>query len=145
MMIPPIVGVPALVWWPSGPSSRMCWPNSFRRRKSMNLGDRKTQMSSAAVPPIKISPTALNQRFGDGLEPHAARGLDEHGVPRPEDLLDQRRGGRGVGGCVVAVHRRRPRADGDENVGALARVGADLLVEAALLWPELEHVAEDGH
>ena len=26
---PPIVGVPALPWWPAGPSSRMCWPNSF--------------------------------------------------------------------------------------------------------------------
>ena len=29
---PPIVGVPALPWCPAGPSSRMCWPNSFRRR-----------------------------------------------------------------------------------------------------------------
>ena len=29
---PPIVGVPALPWCPAGPSSRICWPNSFRRR-----------------------------------------------------------------------------------------------------------------
>jgi hypothetical protein len=35
---PPIVGVPCLVRWPAGPSSRMCWPSSLRRRNSMNFG-----------------------------------------------------------------------------------------------------------
>ena len=52
-----IVGVPALVWWPSGPSSRMFWPNSRTRRNAMKLGLRKMQMSRAAVPPMRISPT----------------------------------------------------------------------------------------
>ena len=33
---------------PSGPSSRMCWPNSRRRRNSMNFGLRNMQISRAA-------------------------------------------------------------------------------------------------
>ena len=44
---PPIVGVPAFWWWPCGPSSRMCWPNSRSRRNSMNFGLRKMQISRA--------------------------------------------------------------------------------------------------
>src|SRR5918997_3796028 len=56
MMMPPIVGVPALAWCSCGPSSRICWPNSRSRRNSMNLGDRKTQISSDAVPAIRTSP-----------------------------------------------------------------------------------------
>ena len=55
-MTPPIVGVPALMWCPSGPSSRICWPNSRSRRNSMNFGLRKMQISSAAVPPIRMRP-----------------------------------------------------------------------------------------
>src|SRR3954470_18746990 len=148
MMIPPIVGVPALEWCPSGPSSRMFWPNSLTRRKEMNCGDRKTQMSSAAVPPIRISPISGpgrlsdRQRFRDRFEPDPARRLDEHGVAGLHELLDERRGLSGGIDGVVAAHRRGARADGDEHVGALARVGADLLVEPALVGPELEHVAE---
>ena len=57
MMIPPIVGVPALAWCPSGPSSRMFCPNSRSRRNEMNFGDRKMQISSEAVPAIRTSPT----------------------------------------------------------------------------------------
>src|SRR4051794_32572674 len=134
MMIPPIVGVPALVWWPSGPSSRMCWPNSRTRSIAMNLGDRKTQMSSAAVPPMRISPTATHsdQRFGDRLEAHAPRRLDQHRVARLDEVLDQPRGRRGVVDRVIARHRRRARPHGDDEIGALACVGAHLLVEAAL-------------
>jgi hypothetical protein len=56
MMIPPIVGVPALEWWPSGPSSRMFCPNSLRRRKSMNLGLANRQISNEAVPAISTRP-----------------------------------------------------------------------------------------
>src|SRR3954447_15114189 len=146
MMIPPMVGVPALEWWPSGPSSRMFWPNSLTRRNEMNCGDRKTQMSSAAVPPIRISPISgpSDQRFRDGLEPDAARRLDEDGVARLHELLDERGGLSGGVDRVVAAHRRGARTDGDEHVGALARVGADLLVEAPLVGAELEHVPEHG-
>ena len=56
MMIPPIVGVPALAWCSCGPSSRMCWPNSRSRRNEMNFGDRKMHMSRDAVPAIRTSP-----------------------------------------------------------------------------------------
>ncbi len=55
-MIPPIVGVPALVRWPCGPSSRMFWPNARRRRNSMNLGLRNRQISIDAVPAISTFP-----------------------------------------------------------------------------------------
>src|SRR5919201_1137791 len=108
MMIPPIVGVPAFSWWPSGPSSRMNWPNSRPRRNAMNFGDRKMQMSRAAVPAMRTSPISEParpmlrggsrargfQRLRDDLEPHAARALDEHGVARLEQVRHD--GGRGA-------------------------------------------------
>src|SRR5690349_18571210 len=90
MMMPPIVGVPALEWWPSGPSSRMFWPNSRARRNEMNFGDRKMQMSSEAVPAISTSPTG--QRLRDRLQADPARGLHEHDVPRMHEPGDHRRG-----------------------------------------------------
>ena len=40
MSRPPIVGVPCLVLWPAGPSSRMCWPSERARRKPMNCPPR---------------------------------------------------------------------------------------------------------
>src|SRR3954447_16055353 len=94
-MIPPIVGVPAFSWCPSGPSGRMFWPNSRSRRNAMNFGDRKMQMSRAAVPamstcPMGLAARALAQRLGDDLEPHAARALDEHDVSGLEDLRQER-------------------------------------------------------
>src|SRR6186997_203926 len=83
---PPIVGVPALVWCSCGPSSRMCCPNSFTRRYSMNLGPRKMQISIAAMPAIRTSPIAgldqLRQLLGDGLEAGRARALNEDGIAR---------------------------------------------------------------
>src|SRR5688572_23016093 len=107
MMMPPIVGVPALAWCSCGPSSRICWPNSRSRRNSMNFGDRKTQMSSDAVPAISTSPMGRlrgGQRRGHDLEPHAARALDEHDVARLHQLAGERgrlrRVGHGVGLAV---------------------------------------------
>jgi hypothetical protein len=47
---PPIVGVPCLTTWPVGPSSRMCWPNSLRRRNSMNFGPATIAMTMARMP-----------------------------------------------------------------------------------------------
>src|SRR3954462_4757371 len=90
MMIPPIVGVPALAWWPSGPSSRMFWPNSRSRRNVMNFGDRKMQISSEAVPAIRTSPTGQGLR--DGLQADPARRLHEHDVARADDLRCDRGG-----------------------------------------------------
>jgi hypothetical protein len=56
MMIPPMVGVPALDLWPWGPSSRMFCPNSRLRRNSMNLGLRNTHMRVDAVPAMSTRP-----------------------------------------------------------------------------------------
>src|SRR3954471_18147533 len=160
MMIPPIVGVPALAWCSCGPSSRICWPNSRRRRKAMNFGDRKMHMSSEAVPAMRTSPMwrvlaggllvrALGQRLGDGLEAHAARRLDQHDVTRPDQLADQRRGlprtAHGMPRAVVAVeHPHRARADRDQHVDPRrGGVGADVAVVVVPPGAELEHVAQD--
>ena len=112
MITPPMVGVPALAWCSCGPSSRICWPNSRARRNSMNLGERKMQMSSEAVPPMRTSPISRpprsarpavarlrRERLGHDLEPDAARPLDEHEVAGRDQLARER--GRGA--------RRRPR------------------------------------
>src|SRR5215218_9448884 len=147
MMIPPIVGVPAFAWWPSGPSSRMNWPNSRSRRNAMNVGDRKMQISSAALPAIRTSPMLL-QGLGDRFQADAPRRLHEHGVARRHQAADERRRLAGVGGRAGLAaerpgHVRGAGPDRDQNVdAALARVRADLLVEAHLARPELEHVAE---
>src|SRR4051794_34454591 len=136
MMIPPIVGVPALTWCLAGPSSRMNCPNSRCCRKAMNFGDRKMQISRAAVPAMSTSPIArLPQGLRDDLEPDAARALDEHGVARRHELVGQRRGGGRVGHrmhrVAAAVERgadvRGERPDADQHVdAALVRVGPDL-------------------
>jgi hypothetical protein len=47
---PPIAGVPCLITWPFGPSSRICWPNSFRRRNSMNFGPARIEMTMEITP-----------------------------------------------------------------------------------------------
>src|SRR5690349_7817984 len=87
MIRPPIVGVPALAWCSCGPSSRMCWPNSLTRRYSMNFGPRKMQISIAAMPAIRTSPTVgvlqeLLERLGHGLQAGRARALDQDHVAR---------------------------------------------------------------
>ena len=62
----------------------------------------------------------------------------------------ERRRGRGVGdgvhlAAVARAHVRRERPDGDQDLdAAVARVRADLGVEAQLVGAELEHVAEHG-
>ena len=38
MTTPPMVGVPCLTRWPSGPSARTCWPISRWRSSLMNAG-----------------------------------------------------------------------------------------------------------
>ena len=47
---PPIAGVPRFTTCPWGPSSLICWPNSLRRRNSMNLGPATIEMT------IEMSP-----------------------------------------------------------------------------------------
>ena len=166
MMIPPIVGVPAFAWCSCGPSSRMCWPNSRARRNWMNLGDRKMQMSSEAVPPIRTSPISRRlprspvpvcraarrggERLGHDLEPDPARPLDEHHIARLDQSASERRRARRVRhpmrlALEPGCHLRRQRADRDQQIHARLRgVGADLAVALALSRAELEHVAEHG-
>ena len=130
MMIPPIVGVPAFSWWPSGPSSRMNWPNSRARRNAMNFGDRKMQMSSEAVPAMRTSPISGrpgSERLGDDLEADAARALDEHGVAGREQVRGRARRPRGRRDVVLRAALEGvadvggERADGDEHVDAARR------------------------
>src|SRR3954471_5728947 len=149
MMMPPIVGVPALAWWPSGPSSRMFWPNSRSRRNVMNFGDRKMQISSEAVPAIRTSPTG--QCLRDGFKTDAPRCFDEHDIAGADDLAGDRRGGHRVRGQQRLAaeglrHRHAQRPDGDQQIHARGRrIGADRAMFLRLARPELEHVPENGH
>src|SRR5919197_885359 len=108
MMIPPIVGVPAFSWWPSGPSSRMNWPNSRVRRNEMNFGDRKMQMSSAAVPAMRTSPiSARLEGVGADLRVEAPLvGAELQHVAEDGDATA--RGGRGEL-VECGAHRHRVR------------------------------------
>ena len=51
MATPPMVGVPALVRWPLGPSSRMGWPIRMRVNQSMSrrVPTSETAMAMAAA------------------------------------------------------------------------------------------------
>src|ERR1700749_5065921 len=118
---PPIVGVPALAWCSGGPSSRMCCPNSFTRRYSMNFGPRKMQISIAAMPAIRTSPITrlhqLRQLLGDPLEPGRARALDQDCVAGPQPRRQQLGRLAGVGDEFVGVVVAGGRADPQDGVG----------------------------
>ena len=154
MMIPPIVGVPAFAWWPSGPSSRMCWPNSRSRRNAMNFGRqedadeqrggaRDQDLAHATAVPRRRSASATTSR------PTPRDALTSTVSPGCEQARHERRGRRGVGDAR-ASRRRTPRAMcaargptvTSRSTPRSRGVRADLRVEAALVGPELEHVAE---
>src|SRR6266536_3121604 len=115
---PPMIGVPCLVTWCSGPSSRIVCPYSLRRRKAMKRGPARIEISIAASPAIRTR-TKLGshrrQRFRYLLEREHAGALDEYAVARLQ-LLPQRldRLG-GVGGRAATVDPRL-WADGDQDV-----------------------------
>jgi len=44
-----MVGVPALMKWAWGPTSRMFWPTDRRRRVRMNQGPRSIEIRSAVT------------------------------------------------------------------------------------------------
>src|SRR5882762_8177630 len=50
MARPPIVGVPALVMWPWGPSSRMGWPMPWTWSQRMRAGVPTTDTTSETAP-----------------------------------------------------------------------------------------------
>src|SRR3954471_9512510 len=106
MIRPPIVGVPALPACPAGPSSRICWPNSFSRRYSMNFGPRNMQSSSEAMPAMRMAPSMSAGEYP--LEPRRSRPLDQHAVARLGQLLEHGAGLLGGGdGVLVAVEAAR--------------------------------------
>ena len=146
MMIPPIVGVPAFAWWPSGPSSRMCWPNSRSRRNSMNFGLRKMQISSEAVPAIRIAPirrststrtAPARERLGDASRPTPREAFTSTVSPGASSSGTSAAASPASADAVrLAVERRRPsrpRAAPTATSTSTPRVGrvrADLAVEA---------------
>src|SRR5262245_42776846 len=159
MISPPIVGVPAFSWCSSGPSSRMCWPNSFSRRYSMKRGPRKMQISIAAIPEMRISPNltrllcfasgvvviTLRQRFGDALQADRARALDQDRVALAQRAREFAGRLVGVGRVQVGRVLAREVAHTDQQLHpALARVLADLTVVVGGRGAELAHLAEHG-
>src|SRR5256885_5479345 len=88
---PPMIGVPCLVTWCSGPSSRIVCPYSLRRRKAMKRGPTRIEISIAARPAIRTrTKLGLHRRqcFRYRLEPHRPRTFHEHGVPGPDELVE---------------------------------------------------------
>ena len=51
MTAPPMVGVPRLMWWEVGPSSRTNWPKWRRTRNLMNHGVSSRENSSDVAAP----------------------------------------------------------------------------------------------
>src|SRR3954451_3706573 len=97
--MPPIVGVPAFAWCPSGPSSRISWPNSRWRASEMNLGPRNMQMSSEPRPAIRIDPRPVGIAPAPARAPPPprqrppgpgrARPLDQNAVALVGNLLEE--------------------------------------------------------
>src|SRR4051812_13786183 len=143
---PPIVGVPALAWCSCGPSSRMCWPNSFTRRNSMNFGPRKMQISIAAIPAINTSPIEqLLEAGGDGLKAGRARALDQDRVAGLELRGEQLGRLLWAADQLVGVIAAGRLAHPDQQVDPFgAGAGADLPVIPVGAGPELAHLAEHG-
>ncbi len=52
---PPMVGVPALTWWRSGPTSRMLWPMERRCSCLMNHGasSRQSRKAVSTAPAVR--------------------------------------------------------------------------------------------
>ena len=85
---PPMVGVPALVWWRCGPSSRMFWPNSLLRSQRMKAGP----MTSTRTIAVTLAPIALSiARLRPAVR---RRGAGRGGGLRPVSALPVLRAGR---------------------------------------------------
>src|SRR5579885_2136476 len=122
---PPIVGVPCFSRCRFGPSSRICWPNSLRRRKAMNVGPLRIAMIIATSAATSTLVMSAGKILRDDLESHRQRALHEHRVAGAQHLAQS--GGRLVG-------RSHP----------FAAVGAGELADRDhLLDPELAHERAD--
>ncbi len=131
MVMPPMVGVPALEKWPSGPSSRICWPMPRAWRVRMRIGVPRMAASRAAAPAIeqcyqRRAPGQLTEDLGgDGAVVEGAD-VGAHDLGRlvalagqDDDVAGLRRlQGQGDGGPAVGLD--------DERLGP-AHAGPDLL------------------
>src|SRR3989441_2418291 len=150
---PPMIGVPCLVTWCWGPSSRIVCPYSLRRRKAMKRGPARMEISIAARPAIRTR-TKLGldrrQRFRDRFEPHRPRTLDENGVSGANDLVELAQRlvnvwspARGDPGRTIHVAPCE-LADGEQFVDSNLRdCRADFVVVAGRCPAQLRHVAEN--
>ncbi len=144
---PPIVGVPCLTWCPAGPSSRMCWPNSLRRRNSMNLGPARIEIAIAKIPAARTLSTRRRtprEGFRDDLEPDRARALDEHDVAGLDEPGRAFRRLVRIGDPLAPVGTRE-LPDPEHDVDAeLPDQLADLTVVVGRRRSELGHLSENG-
>ena len=93
----------------------------------MNFGPRNMQMSSEAMPAMRISPIPTSRALSTRSRPDRARALDQHPVARAGELLEQRPGllgrRRRSGSRRRSPRRRRSGrvAHGDQHVDAQRR------------------------
>ena len=151
-MIPPIVGVPALAWWPSGPSSRMCWPNSRVAQELDELRaqeDADEQRGRAARSGPRPSGVGQRLRADDASRPTPREALTSTGVAGAQQLRAER--ARPSAASATEWSRRRSRAPSRRASGptvtstssrARARARRSRAWKRDLVGPELEHVAE---
>src|SRR6478672_7861720 len=150
---PPMIGVPCLVTWCSGPSSRIVCPYSLRRRKAMKRGPARMEISIAARPAIRTrTKLGLHRRqgFRDRLEPHCPRAFDEHSVAGAHELVELSQGlvdvwsparGNARGALDVAACKL---ADGEQLLDPKLSHGlAHFVVVAGRRSAQLRHVAEN--
>ena len=114
----------------------------------MNFGPRKMQISIAAMPAIRISPStyrSVRELLRDPLQPHRARALDQDRIARPKRRGERVGGGLGVRHLLVGLVRGGllPHPD-DQLDPTLACVLADLAVVGRGLGAELPHLSEHG-
>ena len=156
MSTPPMVGVPSLVLWPSGPSSRMFWPNSLRRSQRMNGGPMtsiRTMASTLAPmalsigrPPLRCAGAAPRRRAPGAAAREALTstalpaGTTSGSAARHSSTVANQRSPGGAGEVVAGE-----LADGHQAHAGGGAVLADGAVEGVGAGAELVHVAEDGH
>ena len=122
MMIPPIVGVPALTWWACRPLladelaelALLQEVDELRRQEDADEQRRGAGDEDLAHGCVYAA-AAARRPCGDDLEADATRALDEHRVARRHELGHERGGRRGVVDARAARRRsdsRHPAARG---------------------------------
>src|ERR1043166_7901150 len=136
---PPIVGVPCLETWCSGPSSRMCWPSSLRRRNAMNFGPSRIETISATTPAMR---TRLTGRPADAQRVDRSMQTDARTQPaRPDDAVAS--GGSSSHRGQSLGHQLEPNRPRSLHEHAVA--GLDDLPGGGDRGPGVRDPASDGH